>query len=524
MADVDDTNDINEVDADDISLDVSSDDDINDTNAVDDVDESISSDRTNILDYMVVTDSDSESNESEYVPPFFDRVSDEYLVEMETQAKEYITEYIRENMLRFSSPTFITTLVQDIAGILLEEWKIIDICDDEDYSDVVDFVEQIHAETTTLPPRQEATTDETPYTDVGHILRRIREIPQAKQRSTEWYETRHNLLTASNLWKVFGTPAQYNSLVYEKCLSIETIRSEKKTMSIDSNSPLQMGVKYEPVSIMLYEKLYGTRVSDVGCIPHPQYPFIGASPDGINMTPGLPRYGRMIEVKNIVNREITGVPLEHYWIQMQLQMEACDLEECDFIETRFKEINETNTLFDVIKTVSEDDLTNTLEDGSMTESVKIPKGTPPMGCILYFLPRVNADSEIVPEYAYMPLDIEVYSSAELEWVNQQRTAHPYHILFRQTYWVLDQFSFVLVRRNREWFRAALPKIEEAWNTIVKERETGCDHRMSMKKKKLQTEVVCSDGTTTHYIKNMPFSSNICLVKLDAEDSYSNSPV
>jgi putative phage-type endonuclease len=499
---------------------------------------------------MVLTDSDSETNESEYVAPFFVRVSDECLSEMETQAKEYITEYLRENILRFSSPTFITTLVQDIAGVLLEEWKLIELCDDEDYSDIVDFVEQIHAETTTLPPRQEATTDETSYTEVGHILRRIREIPQAKQRSPEWYETRHNLLTASNLWKVFGTPAQYNSLVYEKCLSIETIRSEKKTMSIDSNSPLQMGVKYEPVSIMLYEKIYGTRVSDVGCIPHAQYPFIGASPDGINMTPGLPRYGRMIEVKNIVNREITGVPLEHYWIQMQLQMEACDLEECDFIETRFKEINETNTLFDVIKTMSEDDPTNTLEDGSMSQegttqqegttppagttqhagmiqpdgTVKIPKGTPPMGCILYFLPRVNADLDIVPEYAYMPLDIEVYSYAENEWVNQQRTAHPYHILFRQTYWVLDQFSFVLVRRNREWFRAALPRIEEAWNTIVQERETGCDHRVSAKKKKLQTEVVCSDGTTTHYIKNMPFSSNICLVKLDAEDSYSNSPV
>ena len=49
------------------------------------------------------------------------------------------------------------------------------------------------------------------------------------------------------------------------------------------------------------------------------------------------RYGRMLEIKNIVNRDITGIPKKAYWVQMQLQMEVCDLEECDFLETRFKE-------------------------------------------------------------------------------------------------------------------------------------------------------------------------------------------
>ena len=58
----------------------------------------------------------------------------------------------------------------------------------------------------------------------------------------------------------------------------------------------------------------------------------------------------MVEIKNIVNREITGMPSEAYWIQMQIQMECCNIDLCDFIETRFKEYeseeafyNETNT-------------------------------------------------------------------------------------------------------------------------------------------------------------------------------------
>ena len=47
------------------------------------------------------------------------------------------------------------------------------------------------------------------------------------------------------------------------------------------------------------------------------------------------RYGRLVEIKNIVNREITGIPKKEYWVQMQLQMEVTDLDECDFLETRF---------------------------------------------------------------------------------------------------------------------------------------------------------------------------------------------
>ena len=35
--------------------------------------------------------------------------------------------------------------------------------------------------------------------------------------------------------------------------------------------------------------------------------------------------------------KLDGIPKKEYWIQMQLQMEVCDLDECDFLETRFIE-------------------------------------------------------------------------------------------------------------------------------------------------------------------------------------------
>ena len=45
----------------------------------------------------------------------------------------------------------------------------------------------------------------------------------------------------------------------------------------------------------------------------------------------------MLEIKNVVSRKINGIPKKEYWIQMQLQMEVCNLNECDFLETQFKE-------------------------------------------------------------------------------------------------------------------------------------------------------------------------------------------
>ena len=50
-----------------------------------------------------------------------------------------------------------------------------------------------------------------------------------------------------------------------------------------------------------------------------------------------------LEIKNVVSREITEIPKFDYWIQMQLQMEVCNLDECDFLETKFIEYEDYET-------------------------------------------------------------------------------------------------------------------------------------------------------------------------------------
>ena len=64
---------------------------------------------------------------------------------------------------------------------------------------------------------------------------------------------------------------------------------------------------------MIYEHKYSTKIQDFGCIEHQTHPFLAASPDGI--VTGKNNFGRMIEIKNVVSRDINGIPKTDYYIQ-----------------------------------------------------------------------------------------------------------------------------------------------------------------------------------------------------------------
>jgi len=173
--------------------------------------------------------------------------------------------------------------------------------------------------------------------NMNNKIQQIENKPQPIQRSTEWYEFRYNLITASNAWKALKSQATINQLIVEKCKELDT----SKYNVVNTSTPMHHGNKYEEVSVMFYEKKNNTKVKDYGCIQHDTYSFLGASPDGINVDNTSDLYGRMLEIKNPTTRELTGIPKEDYWVQMQLQMEVCNLNECDFLECRFKEyVNE----------------------------------------------------------------------------------------------------------------------------------------------------------------------------------------
>lgn len=202
----------------------------------------------------------------------------------------------------------------------------------EDAVDIYNLTKHPHLE-------QIEDIDNTKTTSIEYytkIIEYLRTRPQPPQRTDAWYKFRHNLITASNAYKAFESQSSINQLIYEKCQPLKTAETDSFSY-VNVKSPFHWGQKYEPVSVLLYEEIFKTKVEDFGCIQHDKYSCIGASPDGINVDPSSPLYGRMLEIKNVVSREITGIPKKEYAIQMQLQMEVCNLDECDFLETKFVE-------------------------------------------------------------------------------------------------------------------------------------------------------------------------------------------
>jgi putative phage-type endonuclease len=422
---------------------------------------------------------------------------------------EQIGEFHRHHILTMSSPQFYKNMIEHIANVLQDEWLNADlygdISDEEEvefYEELTDFVEQIwevYTDFAEYPLRSisyEHLRHEQINVDVRDITRKIRHLqslPQPAQRSKEWYEFRNNLISASSLSKVFGSEAQVNSLIYEKCCPMDPNAVDFSRTNLESAA--HWGVKYEPVTVMIYEDMFHTEVGEFGCIQHAKYPFIGASPDGINVDTNSARYGRMLEIKNIYNRDITGVPKEEYWVQTQVQMEVCDLDYCDFMETRIKEYGNEAAFYA--------DLTNGQRDYK--------------GVVLHFIETDTRSSTVnQPRYQYMPLNIEKSRSAIQEWIqNMRNECKPKGlVLFHTLYWYLDEYSCVLIPRNRAWFEAALPKIKAVWNTIIKERVEGYEHRAA-KKRVLKNTIVTSDMSgNTYQIENLNLNKSVCLVKLD----------
>jgi len=398
------------------------------------------------------------------------------------------------------SAKFNTDLIESISELLIEEWVQGGVLDDteSDIEEIYDFVESCiedYYEFGISKPRSyksAAILDSPDIDSLGKKIELLNNIDQPEQRSKEWYEFRYNLISASSMSKCLGTESQQNSLIYEKCKPLEY----HGNLSVNTESPMHWGQKFEPVSVMIYSHMYCTRVSEFGCIRHTDYPFIGSSPDGINTDPFSERYGRMLEIKNIVNRELNGIPKEEYWVQMQIQMEVCDLDECDFFETVFKEYSEKEFYAD-------------------TEHEH-------RGVILYFVQRVSvgdinayASATNSPKYEYMPLDIPLTKECVDAWILAKRTELRRNwSIYEIKFWYLGDYSCVMVPRSKAWFSAALPNIRDVWTIIEKERETGYEHRAS-KKRILKTEVVQGDSSSdSQFIRNMPVVSGICLVKLD----------
>ena len=443
---------------------------------------------------------DSDTEES----PLFREDPDD----VEEQILEEIDDWIQQNRIRIWHASVEKEMVNDVTNYLFGEWLEDDYCEEHDLHEIRDWVKSVakyyFRSEIDMPPRQGGDPNSLSTLRklvIANKLRVIDSTPANQQRTEEWYDARYGLLTASNVWKALGTESQQNQLIVEKCVPFDKFKEDcARHGNLSSDNPMAWGQRYEPITAMIYELKNCTKLGEYGCIVHPDWRFLGASPDGINVDVESPLYGRMVEIKNIVNRDIDGVPLDAYWVQMQIQMEVCDLDECDFVETRIKEFagreefeasdNQWRglilTFVPRIKILSDD--TSSANSPSKPPSQENHSIPPLRDC--------PESSTIVidkkPKYEYLLLNAK--DSFE-QWIKEKIDANPNYVLYSTSYWGLDQYSCVLVKRNRAWFSLAIPFIERMWKIIEIERVTGCEHRAPKKRysgasKKTESETAC----------------------------------
>ena len=410
-------------------------------------------------------------------------------------ALEMAFNYVMDNVNIISKPNFHELIYSDVYNLLLLQisniysYKLDNIIEDTIENAFKTFYFSI------MPPRSQLSVikNNKKISIIDNKIKYLKEVPQPEQRTDEWYKMRHNLITASNAWETLGTESSKNRIILEKCKPID----KEKFGNVNTSSPMHWGQKYEPLSTSFYELKYKVNVDEFGCIPHKKYNFLGASPDGIVVSKENGRYGRMLEIKNIVNRDITGIPKKEYWIQMQLQMETCDLNECDFLETRFKEY-ETKEEFDN-------------DNEYKFNSIDRLKGK-----ILYFT-KNEKPFYVYPELSFTEDDYQKWEKEMMEKYS--------NLTWNTTiYWKLTEISCVMVCRNELWFKNVIGEIQSVWETIEKERITGYSHREVKKRDVTKNSIIlqktCPNviNKESSYISNKPVMHNkpVCLININTE--------
>lgn len=250
-------------------------------------------------------------------------------------------------------------------------------------------------------------------------LDQLRQIPIIEQRSAKWYDTRKNLITASDFAQAlgegkFGTQKQ---LYQSKCGYDEK--------PFNSNlPPLKWGNMFEYVAQTIYAQRTGTRIYEFGLIQHPTISYFGASPDGINEN------GIMLEIKCPYKRKISGEIPEQYYYQIQGQLDVCDLDECDYLECEMKESN----------------------------------------C---FIPSKNENGliiEIKSKEKYIYSEVKSWDEKDLEdWKkSQMHILNENDVVFH--YWALGRYNVLRVFRDKEFFNDKITLLKEVWDKILQYRK------------------------------------------------------
>ena len=334
-------------------------------------------------------------------------------------------------------------------------------------------------------------------------FKKLQAIPLPEQRTDEWYEMRKNKITASDWAAALGkNPYSYrNKLIRAKC-------GEQQSFY---GGHMQHGVKYEPVATNIYECRNNTPIIEFGLIPHPKIDYLGASPDGITAD------GVMLEIKCPPKRVITGEPPLYYWIQVQGQLEVCELDRCDFLECKIIEYETT----DEVNIEPVEQYFNDNYNGDYHyNNLGLEKGI-----VLVFMHRTT--HALSYEYSKLGINYEEFD----KWREEvcRRVLEEDDMLYYETsFWKLTEISNVPIYRDKEWFDGNLPELKRFWDDVLHYREVGIEEiKPKPRKKKTPVKEIFIDTNISDFngISGANFTTdNLDLSKFKTQSFFSDTPV
>jgi putative phage-type endonuclease len=313
----------------------------------------------------------------------------------------------------------------------------------------------------------------------------LRAIKLPEQRTPEWFAMRDGKITASDGGTVVNV--NHHEPQYKFVL--------KKTLNPPflSNEFVHHGKKYEDTATFIYEYRMNVTTEEFGLIGHPVYDFLGASPDRIcnaYKLDGIHKsklVGRMLEIKCPYVRKIKhegeiydNICPSYYWVQTQLQLECCNLEECDFWQCTLKEYD---SRFEFNSDTDADEPFKSKETGKEK------------GCIIQLLPKnkmaetlekkvydkrpfgkpkltkyedvVYEHSKYIypPKIEMSPLDCDIWISETINGLKYDSQYDDYYF-DKVLYWKLTDYSNVLINRDRDWFEKNLPELKRVWGYVL----------------------------------------------------------
>lgn len=310
------------------------------------------------------------------------------------------------------------------------------------------------------------------YLEANYLQRQkrigeIKKMPQYEQKTEEWYRQRQCCLTATAVAVALDEdPYKYPiELLLEKC---------DRGEPFVENENVHHGKKYEEIGKMFYAFRNNIAIGEYGLLQCQEYPFIGASPDGIceerSPSGNLSRLvGRLLEIKFPKKRKIKDsgrldgdICPHYYYCQVQTQLFVTGLDECDFLQC---EVEEYRSFLEF----TED--THPLIPG-LSKKTNLEKG-----CLIQLLPKkminVSDTAQCLYHAKYLyPPKLHLTLEETKEWIAEKTMYFHQNELFadyfidRVIYWRLVKTACHLIKADPSWMESKLPLLKQFWNYVL----------------------------------------------------------